>query len=98
VIPYNAPEAEAMVSVAGSLSGRRKLRLLRLGVSFVMLCGLAGCGNDSSDADAVNLQCAKQRYANYNPKNMNQCVDVCITCGKGTMTTCSTSCTMRGAK
>jgi hypothetical protein len=29
---------------------------------------------------------------------MNQCVDVCITCGKGTMTTCSTSCTMRGAK
>ena len=87
-----------MVSVAVSLSGRRKPRLLRLSISFVILCGLAGCGNDSSDADAVTLQCAKQHYANYNPKNMNQCVDVCITCAKGTVTTCSTSCTMKGAK
>jgi hypothetical protein len=87
-----------MVSVSGSLSGCRKLRLLQLSVSIGILCGLAGCGNDSSDPDVVNLQCARQRHADYNPKNMNQCVDVCITCGKGTMTTCSTSCTMRGAK
>jgi hypothetical protein len=87
-----------MVSVAGSLSGCRKLRLLRLSVLFGILCGLAGCGNDSSDPDAKHLQCVKQRYANYNPKNMNQCVDVCIICERGTVTTCSTSCTMQGAK
>jgi hypothetical protein len=29
---------------------------------------------------------------------MKQCVDVCITCERGSMTTCSTSCTMKGAK
>jgi hypothetical protein len=69
-----------------------------MAVSLGILCGLAGCNNEASDPETKALQCARQRYADYNPKNMNQCVDVCITCRKGTMTTCSTSCTIRGAK
>jgi len=67
-------------------------------VSLFILCGLAGCWNEASDPDAKRLQCARKQYADFNPKNMKQCVDVCIACERGSMTTCSTSCTMKGAK
>jgi hypothetical protein len=41
--------------------------------------------------------CATNLYANYNPLNMEQCVNVCLRCERGVMTTCSTSCTLKGA-
>jgi len=41
--------------------------------------------------------CATNLYANYNPANMEQCVNVCLRCEHGIMTTCSTSCTLKGA-
>jgi hypothetical protein len=91
-------EAKPMVSVTGALSGKPKLRPRNLVVSLGILCSLAGCNEEASDPEIKALQCAKRQYADFNPKNMQQCVDVCITCGKGTVTTCSTSCTVRGAK
>jgi hypothetical protein len=42
--------------------------------------------------------CATNLYANYNPLNMEQCVNVCLRCERGVMTTCSTSCTLKGAR
>jgi hypothetical protein len=90
-------EAKSMIS-AGPLSGKRKLRSRSLIVSLGILCGLAGCNNEASNSETKSLQCAKQRYADFNPKNMQQCVDVCITCERGNVTTCSTSCTLKGAK
>jgi hypothetical protein len=41
--------------------------------------------------------CATQLYSSYNPKSLKQCVDVCIKCNRGNTTTCSTSCTLKGA-
>ena len=87
-----------MVSVTGALSGKPKLRPCDLAVALGMLCGLAGCNNEASSPEAKALQCARQQYADFNPKNMQQCVNVCITCERGSMTTCSTSCTLKGAK
>jgi hypothetical protein len=91
-------EAKSMVRVAGSLPGKRKLRPCHLAISLGILCGLAGCNNEASDPEIKALQCAKRHYADFNPKNMQQCVDVCITCERGSVTTCSTSCTLKGAK
>jgi hypothetical protein len=91
-------EADSMVSVASALSDHRKLRFWKLAFLLGILCGLAGCWNDASDPDAKSLQCAKKQYADFNPKIMKQCVDVCIACERGNMTTCSTSCMMKGAK
>ena len=79
-------------------SGRRRLRPWGLAVLLGVLCSVAGCNNDTSDPAAEGLKCARRLYADYNPKNMKQCVDVCISCERGSMTTCSTSCTMKGAK
>ena len=85
-------------SHTGSAAGRRRLRARELAVLLGVLCSLAGCNNDTSDPTADTLKCARRLYADYSPKNMKQCVDVCISCERGSMTTCSTSCTMKGAK
>ena len=83
---------------ADSLSGHWGLRSWKLVLPLLILGGVAGCNNDTSDPAAQVLPCARKQYADYNPKNMKQCVDVCIACERGSMTTCSTSCTMKGAK
>jgi hypothetical protein len=85
-------------SQAGSRSGRQRLRPWELIVMAGLLCGVTGCNNETSDAATESQKCAHRQYASYDPKNMKQCVDVCITCERGSMTTCSTSCTMKGAK
>jgi hypothetical protein len=61
---------------------------------------LAACGPDDDQTGSITKtsnSCAANLYASYNPKAMDQCVAVCTKCDHGTMTTCSTSCTLRGA-
>ena len=58
---------------------------------------LAGCNPDNDVTGSVE-SCAKQLYTPYNPKDMQQCVGACIECERGVTTTCSTSCTLRGAR
>ena len=59
---------------------------------------LAGCKPDNSNDVTGSIDiCARKLYSAYNPKDMKQCVAVCIACERGVMTTCSTSCTLKGA-
>jgi hypothetical protein len=50
------------------------------------------------EAAAPTNKCATSLYPTYNPKALDQCVSVCLKCDHGSQTTCSTSCTMKGAK
>jgi hypothetical protein len=50
------------------------------------------------DVTSSASSCAANFYTPFNPKNLNQCVDVCIWCNRGTTTTCSTSCALKGAR
>jgi hypothetical protein len=70
----------------------------RLAAAFLLLT-LAACSpsSDNDPTGSVNL-CAAKFYSPYNSKDMKQCVDVCIRCDRGAMTTCSTSCTLKGAR
>jgi hypothetical protein len=43
-------------------------------------------------------KCATDIYPSYNPKVLDQCMAVCIKCNRGVTTTCSTSCTLKGAR
>jgi hypothetical protein len=65
----------------------------------ILLCAaaLAACTPESNDVTGSIESCTRQLYSAYNPKNMKQCVAVCIACESGVMTTCSTSCTLKGA-
>jgi hypothetical protein len=42
--------------------------------------------------------CISRLYSPYNPKDLNQCTAACMTCSAGVRTTCSTSCSLRGAR
>ena len=59
---------------------------------------LAACKPDNNnDVTGSVDSCARNLYSPYNPKDMKQCVAVCIACERGVITTCSTSCTLKGA-
>jgi hypothetical protein len=57
---------------------------------------LTGCKPDNDVTGSIN--CANKLYSPYHPKDMNQCVGACLACDRGVMTTCSTSCTLKGAR
>jgi hypothetical protein len=66
--------------------------------SLLLLLGLVSC-SPSQDQDITGAigSCSAKLYSPYDPKNMKQCVDVCLKCNRGIQTTCSTSCTLKGA-
>ena len=57
---------------------------------------LASCSPDNDVTGSIG-SCASKLYSPYNPKDMKQCVAACIACERGVVTTCSTSCTLKGA-
>lgn len=57
---------------------------------------LASCSSEEEVTGSIG-NCASKLYSPYNPKDMKQCVGVCIACNRGVTTTCTTSCTLRGA-
>ena len=59
---------------------------------------LAACSPENNDVTGSVDACARNLYTPYNPKDMKQCVAVCIACERGVVTTCSTSCTLKGAQ
>jgi hypothetical protein len=87
-----------MISVVDASCNKRKWRPKRFVILLAIMCSLAGCNDEPTEAQVKSLQCAKNRYADFNPKNMQQCVDACIVCDKGSVTTCTTACTLKGAK
>jgi hypothetical protein len=56
---------------------------------------LVSCSEE--DVTGSANKCATDLYPAYNPKALNQCVEVCVKCSHGTVVTCSTSCTLKGA-
>ena len=59
---------------------------------------LAACSPDNNDVTGSIDSCARKLYSTYNPKTMKQCVGACIACERGVTTTCSTACTLKGAR
>jgi hypothetical protein len=64
----------------------------------IVLCAaaMAACTPETDVTGSIG-SCTRQLYSAYNPKDMKQCVAVCIACERGVTTTCSTSCTLKGA-
>ena len=62
------------------------------------LLALTAASCSDSDVTGSTEACAAKLYTPFDRKNMNQCVNVCMQCENGTKVTCSTSCTLKGAK
>ena len=58
---------------------------------------LAACTPDNDVTGSVGA-CVSRIYSPYNPKDMKQCVNACLSCERGVTTTCTTSCTLKGAR
>ena len=72
------------------------LAMQRAMLASVLIVVLMGCSQESTP-EAV-AECKATRFSGYNPKDMNQCVKACIACENGVTTTCTTSCTLKGAR
>lgn len=51
-----------------------------------------------TEESGPTLACTARLYSPYDPKNLEQCMTVCMVCSAGVKTTCSMSCTLRGAQ
>jgi hypothetical protein len=75
---------------------------MRVIIAIVLSAAVLGAcmPENSSRADVTGSidNCARKLYSQYNPKDIKQCVAVCIACERGVTTTCSTACTLRGAQ
>jgi hypothetical protein len=67
---------------------------------FAVLVALAfvvgGCSPEAETTGTIS-SCAKDLFPAYNSKVLDQCVAVCKKCDRGITTTCTTSCTLKGA-
>jgi hypothetical protein len=57
---------------------------------------IAACSPEGEATGSIKT-CAAELYPSYSPKVMDQCVAVCKKCDHGVTTTCTTSCTLKGA-
>jgi hypothetical protein len=69
----------------------------RFAVLVAITLAVASCSPEEEATSPTN-KCATGLFPSYNPKVLDQCVGACIKCDHGTPTTCSTSCTMKGAR
>jgi len=67
---------------------------------FAALAALAfvvGACSPEDETTGTTSSCARNLFPAYNPKVFDQCVAVCTKCERGITTTCTTSCTLKGA-
>ncbi|MBW7968729.1 hypothetical protein [Bradyrhizobium sp. BR 10289] len=67
-------------------------------VAVLMLALLTAACNQEPDITGSTAVCPARNYSAYNPRDMNQCVAACKTCDHGNTVTCTTACTLRGAR
>lgn len=58
---------------------------------------MASCSKEPEYTDRQRA-CIAERYSKYDATRFDQCVDVCQQCLAGTVTTCTTSCKLKGTK
>ncbi len=78
------------------LAGSRSLRLVVIAAQCLLMLSCRPDQQPETTGSTPNA-CVSNLYANYNPMDMEQCVNACMRCEHGVATTCSTSCTLKGA-
>ncbi len=71
--------------------------MLKVAIVGAAVLSLAGCWSEPEVTGSTS-SCTANLYSRYNPKLMDQCVNACIKCDHGNVTTCTTSCTLKGAR
>ena len=69
---------------------------MRLVAVIIIALMTAACDQEQDITGSTPI--CPLRNASYNPRDLNQCVNACKSCDRGTTVTCSTSCTLKGAR
>lgn len=106
----SASLSRSMATISGFLQGKTSTRrhagtrpqaewrrLSALPAIAVLGSLICACSQPEATSAEVGA-CAAKLFADYDPKNLDQCVAVCVGCMKGTRATCSTSCNLKGAR
>ena len=75
----------------------RDTGMLRYAFLTVVVLTTVSCDQTDETTGSVG-HCVAQNFPAYNPKSMDQCVAACKMCQHGVTTTCTTSCTLKGAR
>lgn len=75
------------------LRGEFSMRLFAI-IALALMIG--GC-RENEVSPSVS-PCARQLYSSFDPRKLDQCVSACIKCDNGVITTCTTSCRLKGAQ
>ncbi len=70
---------------------------MRLVAVIIVALMTAACDEEQDITGSTTPTCPMRNYS-YNPRDMNQCVNACRVCDRGTTVTCTTSCTLKGAR
>jgi hypothetical protein len=70
----------------------------RVGLLLGIALMIVACSQQEPDSTGSIEDCARNLFPTYNPKIYDQCVAVCKKCQRGITTTCTTSCTLKGAR
>ena len=88
------------IGIGCRLEQARDLRFIPMksaAVLFLLVFAVPSC-SQSDDVTGSTDGCATAIFPAYNPKAMDQCVEACKKCQHGVTVTCTTSCTLKGAK
>lgn len=88
-LPCNSPGERCFAD------GCHPMRLLAV-ILFALLT--AACDPQQDITGSTPSLCALRSHSAYNPRDMNQCIAACKTCDNGNTVTCTTSCTLKGAR
>jgi hypothetical protein len=70
----------------------------RFAVLIATALAMISCSPDAEVTGSAHNTCATELFPSYDAKALDQCMAVCIKCDRGTRATCSTSCTLKGAR
>jgi hypothetical protein len=70
----------------------------RFAVLIATALVMISCSPDAEVTGSAHNTCATELFPSYDAKALDQCMAVCIKCDRRTRATCSTSCTLKGAR
>jgi hypothetical protein len=74
-----------------------RVGFMRVGHLFAVALVIGSCSQEPDATGSID-DCARNLFPSYNPKVYDECVAVCKKCQRGITTTCTTSCTLKGAR
>ncbi len=67
-------------------------------LAVIMFAVMTAACNQEQDITGSTAACPMRAYSTFTPRDMNQCVSACKACDRGNTVTCTTSCTLKGAR